>query len=376
MVSATVELAQELVRRQSVTPEDGGCQDLISTRLAKLGFSIEQLRFGETSNLWARHGNEAPLLVLLGHTDVVPTGPLEKWEVAPFEGIIKDDFLWGRGAADMKGGLAAMVVAAEQFVSKHTQHQGSIAFLITSDEEGDGIDGTVKVVDHLVKKGEKIDYCLVGEPSSTDTAGDTVKNGRRGSLTGKLLIKGVQGHVAYPHRADNPIHRLAPALAELCAIKWDDGNEFFDATSFQISNLNAGTGADNVIPGELRAIFNFRFSTQWSAAQLQERVSQVLDAHGLDYQIEWRLSGNPFLTRSGKLVDATREAIRSVLKVETTLSTTGGTSDGRFVAPTGAEVVELGPVNATIHKINECVAVQDLNQLALVYEKLFELLLI
>jgi succinyl-diaminopimelate desuccinylase len=376
MVSATVELAQELVRRQSITPEDGGCQDLIATRLAKHGFTIEPLNFGETSNLWARHGSEAPLLVLLGHTDVVPTGPLEKWEVAPFEGIIKDDYLWGRGAADMKGGLAAMVVAAEQFVAKHPNHKGSIAFLITSDEEGDGIDGTVKVVEHLIKKGEKIDYCLVGEPSSTDTAGDTVKNGRRGSLTGKLLVKGVQGHVAYPQRADNPIHRLAPALAELCAIKWDDGNEFFDATSFQISNLNAGTGADNVIPAELRAIFNFRFSTQWSAAQLQERVSQVLDLHSLDYQIEWRLSGNPFLTRSGKLVDATREAIRSVLKIETTLSTTGGTSDGRFVAPTGAEVVELGPVNATIHKINECVAVQDLNQLALVYEKVLESLLI
>jgi succinyl-diaminopimelate desuccinylase len=365
----------ELIRRPSVTPEDGGCQQIIAARLAAIGFRIEPMPFGEVTNLWARRGAAAPLLAFAGHTDVVPTGPLDQWQSPPFAPEVRDGLLYGRGAADMKGSLAAMVTACEAFVAEHPGHAGSIAFLLTSDEEGPAVDGTVKVMERLEARGERIDWCVIGEPTSLERAGDVIKNGRRGSLTGRLRVQGVQGHVAYPHLADNPVHRAGAALAELCAITWDNGNAHFPPTTFQISNIHAGTGADNVIPGELEVVFNFRYSTELDQATLQRRVEDLLKRHGLRYTLEWRLSGKPFLTPAGELVAAVRAAIRDVDGLETELSTSGGTSDGRFIAPTGAQVIELGPVNATIHKLNECVAVADLERLSAQYRRILERLL-
>ena len=374
-MSDTLDLATELVNRASVTPEDAGCQQLMRERLEAIGFRCDDLPFGEVSNFWARHGDAAPLLVFAGHTDVVPTGPLEHWQSDPFQAEIRDGMLYGRGTADMKGSLAAMVTACEAFVTEHPDHSGSIGFLITSDEEGPSINGTVKVVEQLVKRGEKIDLCLVGEPSSSRQLGDVIKNGRRGSLNGRLTVRGKQGHVAYPQLASNPIHLVAPALTELTAIEWDQGNAHFPPTSFQISNIQAGTGAENVIPGELEIMFNLRYSTELNEQMIRQRVHTVLDNHALDYTLDWRLSGEPFLTPAGELVDAARTAIREVMGIDTELSTSGGTSDGRFIAPTGAQVLELGPVNATIHQIDECVAVDALDQLAKIYQRILEKLL-
>lgn len=374
-LSPTLQFALDLIREPSVTPFDADCQTLMIRRLEAIGFRIERLRFGEVDNFWARRGTQAPVLCFAGHTDVVPTGPIEQWSVPPFEPSITDGILTGRGAADMKGSLAAMVVACEQFVAAHPEHKGSIAFLITSDEEGVAVDGTVRVVETLEARNEKITWCLVGEPSSSTLVGDVIKNGRRGSLGGILTVHGRQGHVAYPHLADNPIHRALPALTELAAETWDHGNEFFPATSFQISNINAGTGANNVIPGDLQVVFNFRFSTELTEAMLRERTETVLNRHGLTYTLNWKLSGQPFLTPRGDLVDAAVKAIRSVTGRDTELSTSGGTSDGRFIAPTGAQVVELGPVNKTIHQINECVAAADLDTLTDIYREMLRNLL-
>ncbi len=367
-MSATFDLACDLISRPSVTPEDKGCQEVMIARLEAIGFTIERLRFDDVDNFWARRGTERPLFAFAGHTDVVPTGPLDQWQSAPFRPELRDGLLYGRGAADMKGSLAAMVTACERFISAHADHQGSIAFLITSDEEGPSINGTVKVVEHLEARGEKIDWCLVGEPTSTSQLGDVIKNGRRGSLGCKLTIHGVQGHIAYPHLAKNPIHLFAPALAELSEIEWDSGNNYFPATSFQISNINGGTGATNVIPGDLEVIFNFRFSTEVTEQQLRRRVEALLDRHQLNYTIDWRLSGHPFLTQPGALVNATAAAIKAVCGINAALSTSGGTSDGRFIAPTGSQVIELGPLNATIHQIDECVNAKDLDQLSAIYE--------
>ena len=374
-MSDTLELAKQLVARASVTPEDAGCQALMAERLRAIGFDVEDLPFGEVSNFWARRGEQGPVLAFAGHTDVVPPGPREPWHSGPFQPEVRDGCLYGRGSADMKGSLAAMVTACEAFVARHPDHRGSIAFLITSDEEGPSVNGTVKVVEHLQARGERIDWCLVGEPSSSRVVGDTIKNGRRGSLNGYLTVRGRQGHVAYPHLADNPVHRAAPALAELVAIEWDQGNDHFPPTTFQIANLHAGTGAENVIPGELEVQFNLRFSTEITEAQIRDRITALLDAHGLDYDLRWRLSGQPFLTPAGELVDAARGAIRGVMGFETALSTSGGTSDGRFIAPTGAQVVELGPVNATIHQVDECVAVDALDQLSRIYLDILQRLL-
>lgn len=375
-MSKTLELAIDLISRASVTPNDAGCQSLIAERLKKLGFTIEHLRFGEVDNLWARRGETKPLFVFAGHTDVVPTGPIENWQFPPFEPTIDNGLLYGRGAADMKSSIAAMLTACERFITEHPQHKGSIAFLITSDEEGPGIDGTVKVIEHLQTKGEKIDWCLVGEPSSTEKLCDVVKNGRRGSLGGTLTIQGLQGHVAYPHLAENPIHKAAPVLKILCETEWDQGNEFFPATSFQISNIKAGTGADNVIPGELEVLFNFRYSTEVTHSQLQQQVTNLLNEHGLKYDLAWRHSGFPFLTQPEELVEATIKSIHNICGYRPTLSTSGGTSDGRFIAPTGAQVIEVGPLNSTIHKVNECVNVEDLDNLSKIYQGIIELLLI
>ena len=375
-LTPTLELACDLISRASVTPEDEGCQALMADRLTAIGFRCEHLRFGEVDNLWAVRGEEGPIFAFAGHTDVVPTGPESQWQKPPFEPIIEDDMLYGRGAADMKGSLASMVVACEEFVAKHPDHKGRIAFLITSDEEGPALNGTVKVIEWLEERNEKMTWCLVGEPSSTNKTGDTIKNGRRGSLGCWLTVKGVQGHVAYPHLADNPIHRIAPALAELSAEHWDNGNDFFPATSFQVSNFNSGTGATNVIPGEVNVIFNFRFSTEVTEQQLRERTEAILDKHQLNYDIDWRLSGLPFLTSEGKLVDAAVESIQASAGFATELSTAGGTSDGRFIAPTGAQVVELGPVNATIHKVDECVRASDLNLLTDIYCGILKRLLV
>jgi len=369
------ELTKELIARPSVTPLDEGCQTLMAERLAAIGFNIEPMVFEDTTNMWARRGNEGPVFCFAGHTDVVPTGDLSRWHTPPFEPTIIDGYLYGRGAADMKGSLAAMVVATERFVAKYPNHAGSIAFLITSDEEGPFINGTTRVIDTLEARNEKITWALVGEPSSTLKLGDVVKNGRRGSLTANLTVKGVQGHVAYPHLADNPIHKAAPFLAELSQTHWDNGNAFFPPTSMQIANINGGTGASNVIPGALEVMFNFRYSTEVTAEILIERVETLLTAHELDYDIRWTFNGLPFLTGEGPLLDATRHAIRQVTGYDTDPQTTGGTSDGRFIAPTGAKVLELGPVNATIHKVNECVKVDDLEQLALCYEVILEQLL-
>jgi succinyl-diaminopimelate desuccinylase len=347
----------------------------MAEKLEALGFVCEHLRFGEVDNLWARRGTEAPLMVFAGHTDVVPTGDAKHWSSPPFEPQIRDGMLYGRGAADMKGSLAAMLVAIEEFVDAHADHSGSIALLITADEEGPAINGTVKVVEFLQQRQDKIDYCLVGEPSSTDLVGDVIKNGRRGSLGARLIVKGTQGHVAYPHLADNPIHRVAPALAELVNEVWDNGNAFFPATTFQISNINAGTGATNVIPGDCEVIFNFRFSTEVTAAQLKARTEVILTEQGIDYDLQWNLSGQPFLTARGELVDATVAAIKDITGRDAELSTAGGTSDGRFIAPTGAQVIELGPINATIHKIDEHTPVAELSQLALIYQRILQRLL-
>lgn len=374
-LSPTLQLATDLIRCRSVTPEDDGCQALMIKRLEAIGFRVERLRFGEVDNFWAVRGEQGPLLVFAGHTDVVPTGPEENWDNPPFEPRIIDGMLHGRGAADMKGSLASIVVACENFVAKYPHHKGRIALLITSDEEGPSINGTVKVVEWLEANNTKITWCIVGEPSSTKVVGDVIKNGRRGSLGGILKVKGIQGHVAYPHLADNPIHKIAPALAELAAEHWDNGNEFFPATSFQISNINGGTGATNVIPGEVEVVFNFRFSTELTEEILRERTEAILNKHQLDYQVQWILSGQPFLTPRGALVNAVVDAIKTVTGIDAELSTSGGTSDGRFIAPTGAQVVELGPINATIHKVNECISANDLEQLTEIYEKALENLL-
>jgi succinyl-diaminopimelate desuccinylase len=345
-------------------------------RLAKIGFALESMIFEDTTNLWARRGTEGPLFCFAGHTDVVPSGPLEKWHTPPFEPTVIDGYLHGRGAADMKGSLAAMIIATERFVAAYPNHKGSIAYLITSDEEGPFINGTTRVIDTLEARNEKITWCIVGEPSSTHNCGDVVKNGRRGSLTGDLIIHGHQGHVAYPHLADNPIHKALPALTELSQICWDQGNSFFPPTSMQISNINGGTGASNVIPGELKVQFNFRFSTESSSKGLTERVHALLDAHGLNYELHWTFNGEPFLTDDGALVAAVQQAIEDTVHQATELSTAGGTSDGRFIAPTGAEVIELGPCNATIHKVNECVKIADLEILTDMYFKTMERLLV
>ncbi|WP_221051035.1 succinyl-diaminopimelate desuccinylase [Shewanella carassii] len=376
MSQQVLELAKELISRASVTPLDEGCQALMAERLAKLGFANESMVFEDTTNLWSRRGTEGPVFCFAGHTDVVPPGDLANWHTPPFEPVVIDDYLHGRGAADMKGSLAAMVVATERFVTAHPHHQGSIAFLITSDEEGPFINGTTRVIDTLEARNEKITWALVGEPSSTLKLGDVVKNGRRGSLTGNLVVKGIQGHVAYPHLADNPVHKAAPALAELAAMQWDKGNAFFPPTSFQIANINGGTGASNVIPGELKVMFNFRYSTEVTAEELITRVENILDAHGLNYELGWIFNGLPFLTGDGPLLEATRQAIKEVTGSETDPQTSGGTSDGRFIAPTGAQVIELGPVNATIHKVNECVKVADLELLAQCYQRILEKLLL
>jgi succinyl-diaminopimelate desuccinylase len=375
-LSETLELAKDLISRPSVTPEDAGCQEVLIKRLEAIGFQIERLRFEDVDNFWARRGDSAPLYTFAGHTDVVPTGPEEQWSSPPFEPTIEDGMLYGRGAADMKGSLAAMVTACERFVNEHPDHSGSIGFLITSDEEGPSINGTVKVVEHLEARGEKMDGCLVGEPSSTCTVGDVIKNGRRGSLGCVLTVHGVQGHVAYPHHAENPIHSVVPVLAELTTQEWDNGNEFFPATTFQISNISGGTGATNVIPGEIEIVFNFRYSTETTQEQLEQRVESILKTHELKYTTDWILSGLPFLTPSGDLIDATCAAVKSVQGSDTELSTAGGTSDGRFIAPTGAQVVELGPLNATIHKVDECVAVDDLDKLSEMYQRVLVELLV
>ncbi|MBT3144917.1 succinyl-diaminopimelate desuccinylase [Neptunomonas phycophila] len=373
--SPTVELTKELISRQSVTPEDAGCQELMISKLEALGFTIERLVFEDTTNLWARRGTQAPLFCFAGHTDVVPTGPAEQWTFPPFEPTLSQGYLYGRGAADMKGSIAAFMTALERFIDHHPDHSGSIALLITSDEEGPFINGTTRVIDHLEARNEKIDWCIVGEPSSTNLVGDIIKNGRRGSLSGKLKVTGIQGHVAYPHLVRNPIHEVAPALATLASTEWDKGNEFFPPTSFQISNIHSGTGATNVVPGDIVIDFNFRFSTEVTADQLKERVTKILDQHTTEWNIDWILSGNPFITAEGSLVNAVQASILDITGRETELSTSGGTSDGRFIAPTGAQVVELGPVNATIHKVNECVKASDLDLLSDIYENVLARLL-
>jgi len=366
----TLELAKDLIARPSVTPADKGCQDLLIERLEPLGFKAEKMHFGKVDNLWLRRGSEAPLFCFAGHTDVVPPGSLDQWKSDPFTPEIRDGKLFGRGTADMKGSIAAMCVAVERFIDQHPEHSGSIAFLITSDEEGPAVDGTVKVIETLQARGENIDWCLVGEPSSSNQVGDVVKNGRRGSLGARLLVHGTQGHVAYPDLADNPIHKAAFALAELTNTPWDEGNEFFPATCLQISNIHAGVGATNVIPGELEVLFNFRYSTAVTDTDLRYRTENILKRHNLDYTLEWTHSGKPFLTQSGKLVTAIHNAILTISDIKTQLSTAGGTSDGRFIAPTGAEVVELGPLNATIHQANEHVGVAELETLGKYYEKI------
>jgi succinyl-diaminopimelate desuccinylase len=374
-LSPTLELAVDLIRRESVTPDDAGCQTLMMSRLAPLGFVGESLPFDDTDNLWARKGSDEPLLAFAGHTDVVPPGPEKKWAHPPFSGEIDEQgYLHGRGAADMKGSLAAFVTACERFVAQHPDHRGSIALLITSDEEGPAKNGTVKVVETLEARNEKIDWCLIGEPSSTNHVGDVIKNGRRGSLHGYLTVHGTQGHVAYPHLAENPVHNVAPALDALANEFWDQGNDFFPPTTFQITKIEAGTGS-NVIPGECLVHFNFRYCTENTAESLEERVVTILDHHRLKYDLQWHLSGRPFLTDSGALVSSAQNAIRTVTGREIQLSTSGGTSDGRFIAPTGAQVLELGPLNATIHKANECVKAEDLDTLSDMYEQiLIELL--
>ena len=366
-MSNTLELAKSLISKPSITPDDLGCQAIMIDRLKKIGFEIHRLKFGDVDNFWAVHGDSGPLFAFAGHTDVVPAGDENAWNTKPFEPTIKDGYLYGRGAADMKGGLASMVTATEKFIKENSNHKGRIAFLITSDEEGVAVNGTVKVMDYLKVNEQKIDYCLLGEPSSTSSTGDVIKNGRRGSLNGILKINGKQGHVAYPHLAKNPIHLVSPALDDLCNQEWDNGNDYFPATSFQISNMHSGDGVTNVIPGDAQVKFNFRYSTETNKENLQKKVHEILDLHNLDYSIEWSHSGYPFLTPKGALVSACVEAIKKTKGIDTELSTSGGTSDGRFIAQEGTQVVELGPVNATIHQINESVLVQDLDDLSEIY---------
>ncbi|RFS90261.1 succinyl-diaminopimelate desuccinylase [Serratia marcescens] len=374
MTCPVIELAQQLIKRPSLSPNDEGCQQLMIDRLQAIGFTVEAMDFEDTQNFWAWRG-EGQTLAFAGHTDVVPTGDEKRWDNPPFEPAIRDGMLYGRGAADMKGSLAAMVVAAERFVAANPNHRGRLAFLITSDEEASATHGTVKVVEALMARNERLDYCLVGEPSSTERVGDVVKNGRRGSITANLHIHGVQGHVAYPQLADNPVHRAMPALNELVAIEWDRGNEFFPPTSMQIANVQAGTGSNNVIPGDFYVQFNFRFSTELTDAMIKQRVEELLERHQLNYSIEWRLSGQPFLTSRGALVDAVVNAVEHYSELTPQLLTTGGTSDGRFIAQMGAQVVELGPVNATIHKVNECVNAADLQLLSRMYQRIMEQLI-
>lgn len=375
MSDPTLELAKQIIACHSVTPEDGGCMEIISQRLTPLGFTIEYINRNGTTNLWARRGTTAPLFVFAGHTDVVPTGPLEKWTTPPFAPEIRDGMLYGRGAADMKSSVAASVTAVEAFVAAHPNHPGSLAFLLTSDEEGDANDGTVIVVEALKARGETLDFCIIGEPTSVNTLGDMIKNGRRGSLSGTLTVKGIQCHIAYPEKGRNPIHEAAPALAELAATEWDQGNEYFPPTTWQVSNIHGGTGATNVIPGQLEIKFNFRFSTASTPEGLQQRLIAILDKHRLDYDIKWTLGARPFLTGRGPLADAASTAIREICGIDTELSTTGGTSDGRFIADICRQMLEIGPSNATSHKIDECVAVDALPQLSAIYRRILEQLM-
>ncbi|SMF06582.1 succinyl-diaminopimelate desuccinylase [Pseudogulbenkiania subflava] len=372
----TLMLTEELIRLDSVTPNDAGCQERMIARLEAVGFTVERMRHGDVDNFWARRGTSGPVVCFAGHTDVVPTGPLDKWDSHPFEPTIRNGYLFGRGAADMKASLAAFITSIERFVAQHPDHPGSIALLITSDEEGSAIDGTVRVVDALEARGELIDYCIVGEPTSNHVLGDTIKNGRRGSLSGHLIVHGIQGHIAYPHLAKNPVHLIAPALAELAAEEWDQGNHHFPPTSWQVSNVHAGTGATNIIPGTCEVKFNFRFSTEHTAETLKDRVHQILDAHGLAYELHWTLSGNPFLTEEGALTRALERSIKQVMGVEAELSTTGGTSDGRFIKRIARELAEFGPVNASIHKLNECVEVHAIERLSDIYEAALKNLLL
>ncbi len=375
MPGDTLTLASELIACRSVTPDDGGCLEILARRLASLGFKLERMDRQGVSNLWARRGAAAPVLCFAGHTDVVPPGPLDQWTSAPFEPEVRDGYLYGRGAADMKASIAAFVTAVERFIAARPDHAGSIALLLTSDEEGRAVDGSVRVVEALMARGETLDYCIVGEPTSAGRLADTIKNGRRGSLSGRLVAKGVQGHIAYPHLVKNPVHSVAPALAELAASVWDKGNEYFPPTSWQVSNFHAGTGADNVVPGSAEILFNFRFSTASTPEGLKARVHAILDRHGVDYTLDWTLSGKPYLTPRGRLVEAVSQAIRETAGIETQLSTSGGTSDGRFIADICPEVIELGPLNATIHKIDECIAVADIEPLSRTYERTLQLLL-
>lgn len=374
-MNKVIEYTRELIARPSLTPDDAGCQDWLAGRLAPLGFSQEWVRSGGVTNLWARRGSVAPVVCFAGHTDVVPTGPLERWSYDPFTPTLSDDCLYGRGAADMKGSIAAFLVAVEDFVAAHPDHPGSIAWLITSDEEGPAVDGTVKVVERLAARGERIDYCIVGEPTCAERFGDTLKNGRRGSLHGRLRIHGIQGHIAYPQLAKNPIHLAAPVIAELAAIEWDAGNEYFPPTTWQISNIHGGTGATNVIPGHVDIVFNFRFSTASTVEGLKAHVHHLLDRHGIQYDLDWELGAKPYLTPRGRLVEALTAAIEGQTGITPQLSTTGGTSDGRFIADIAREVVEFGPVNKTIHKIDECVGVEELNRLVAIYRATLERLL-
>ena len=375
MPGDTLTLASELIACRSVTPDDGGCLEILAGRLAPLGFKLERMDRQGVSNLWARRGAAAPVLCFAGHTDVVPTGPLDQWSSGPFQPEVRDGCLYGRGAADMKTSIAAFVTAVERFIAARPGHAGSIALLLTSDEEGRAVEGSVRVVEALMARGETLDYCIVGEPTSAERLADTIKNGRRGSLSGRLLVKGVQGHIAYPHLVKNPVHSIAPALAELAASVWDKGNEYFPPTSWQVSNFHAGTGADNVVPGSAEILFNFRFSTASTPETLKARVHAILDRHGVDYTLDWTLSGKPYLTPRGRLVETVSQAIRETAGIETQLSTSGGTSDGRFIADICPEVIELGPLNATIHKIDECIAVADIEPLSRTYERTLQLLL-
>ncbi len=375
-MSKTLELAKSLISQASVTPDDNGCQSIMIERLKKIGFEIRSLKFGDVDNFWATRGNSGPIFAFAGHTDVVPPGNEDAWNTMPFEPTIKNGFLFGRGAADMKGGLASMVTATESFVKENPNHKGTIAFLITSDEEGVAINGTVKVMDYLNENNTKIDFCLIGEPSSTSITGDVIKNGRRGSLNGVIHVKGQQGHVAYPHLAKNPIHFIAPALSDLCSLEWDSGNEYFPATSFQVSNIHSGDGVTNVIPGEAKVMFNFRYSTETTKEELMSKVHEVLDSHKIDYILDWSHSGFPFLTPEGDLVSACISAVEETKEITPELSTSGGTSDGRFIAQEGTQVVELGPVNATIHKVNESILVSDLEDLSRIYSKVLTKILV
>ena len=375
MSDPTLELAREIISRASVTPEDGGCCDLFAQRLQALGFTIEFINRNGVTNLWARRGTSAPLFVFAGHTDVVPTGPLDKWTSPPFAPEIRDGMLYGRGAADMKSSLAAMLTATEAFLAENPNHPGSLAFLLTSDEEGDANDGTIAVVEALKARNERLQFCVIGEPTSVDTLGDMIKNGRRGSLSGVLTVKGIQCHIAYPEKGRNPIHEAAPALAELAATEWDKGNEYFPPTTWQVSNIHGGTGATNVVPGSLEIKFNFRFSTASTPEGLQQRLCAILEKHKLDYEIKWTLGARPFLTGRGPLADAATTAIREVCGIDTELSTTGGTSDGRFIAEICEQLLEIGPSNATSHKIDECVAVDALPKLSAIYRRILEQLM-